>query len=130
MITGKQRSYLRKLGQELDALVFIGKNDVTDNVVEEIDRALKTKELDFKFISIVQIVGVTLGVVLTVVLALAQMRMHSSSVYMTDARRARFASSLASVHGAFSSIYLLAREITRKTSAMAFCGAKASMFFS
>ena len=31
---------------------------------------LKTKELDFKFISIVQIVGVTLGVVLTVVLAL------------------------------------------------------------
>ena len=45
MITGKQRSYLRKLGQELDALVFIGKNDVTDNVVEELDRALKTKEL-------------------------------------------------------------------------------------
>lgn len=31
---------------------------------------LKTKELDFKFISIVQIVGVTLGVVLTVALAL------------------------------------------------------------
>ena len=31
---------------------------------------LKTKELDFKFISIVQIVGVTLGVVLTVVLAM------------------------------------------------------------
>ena len=31
---------------------------------------LKTKELDFRFISIVQIVGVTLGVVLTVVLAL------------------------------------------------------------
>ena len=31
---------------------------------------LKTKELDFKFISIVQIVGVTLGVVLTVILAL------------------------------------------------------------
>ncbi|MCR5424791.1 MAG: MOP flippase family protein [Bacteroidales bacterium] len=31
---------------------------------------LKTKELDFRFISIVQIVGVTLGVVLTVALAL------------------------------------------------------------
>ena len=31
---------------------------------------LKTKELDFRFISIVQIIGVTLGVVLTVVMAL------------------------------------------------------------
>ena len=45
MITGKQRSYLRKLGQELEPLVFIGKNDVTDTVIQELNRLLTTREL-------------------------------------------------------------------------------------
>ena len=45
MITGKQRSYLRKLGQELDPLVFIGKNDVTETVIRELDNLLTSREL-------------------------------------------------------------------------------------
>ena len=45
MITGKQRSYLRKLGQELDSVVFIGKNDVTETVIKELDKNLTAHEL-------------------------------------------------------------------------------------
>ena len=45
MITGKQRSYLRKLGQELDPVVFIGKNDVTETVIKELDENLTAQEL-------------------------------------------------------------------------------------
>ena len=45
MITGKQRSYLRKLGQELDPVVFIGKNDVTETVIKELDKNLTAHEL-------------------------------------------------------------------------------------
>ena len=45
MITGKQRSYLRKLGQELDPVVFIGKNDVTETVSKELDKNLTAHEL-------------------------------------------------------------------------------------
>ena len=45
MITGKQRSYLRKLGQELDPLVFIGKNDMTETVIQELDNLLTSREL-------------------------------------------------------------------------------------
>ena len=45
MITGKQRSYLRKLGQEIDPLVYIGKADLTENVIKEIDTLLDNREL-------------------------------------------------------------------------------------
>ena len=45
MITGKQRSYLRKLAQELDPVVYIGKADMTENVVKEMDDLLRSREL-------------------------------------------------------------------------------------
>ena len=45
MLTGKQRSYLRKLGQEIDPLVYIGKNDMTDTVLNEMDTLLDSREL-------------------------------------------------------------------------------------
>ena len=45
MITGKQRSYLKGLANQLDPLVFIGKADLTDTVIKEIDNVLNAKEL-------------------------------------------------------------------------------------
>lgn len=45
MITGKQRSYLRKLGQSLEPVVYIGKADLTENVLKEIDTLLSSREL-------------------------------------------------------------------------------------
>ena len=45
MITGKQRSYLKKLGQELDPVVYIGKSDLTENVLKEMDNLLNSREL-------------------------------------------------------------------------------------
>ena len=40
MITGKQRSYLKKLGHELEPVVYIGKSDMTENVIKEMDNLL------------------------------------------------------------------------------------------
>lgn len=45
MITSKQRSYLKKLAHDLDPIVYIGKNDLTDNVLNEIDSLLELREL-------------------------------------------------------------------------------------
>ena len=45
MITSKQRSYLRKLAHNLDPLVYIGKSDVTENIINEIDTLLESREL-------------------------------------------------------------------------------------
>ena len=45
MITGKQRSYLRKLAQQLDPVVYIGKSDMTENVLREMARLLSSREL-------------------------------------------------------------------------------------
>lgn len=45
MITGKQRSYLRKLANNIDPSVLIGRQNLTENVINEIDVALDTKEL-------------------------------------------------------------------------------------
>ena len=45
MITSKKRSYLRSLAHQLDPLVYIGKNDLTDNILNEIDTCLEHREL-------------------------------------------------------------------------------------
>lgn len=45
MITGKQRSYLKSLAHHEEPLVFIGKDDVTENIKQEIDRLLEAREL-------------------------------------------------------------------------------------
>jgi len=45
MITSKQRSYLRSLAHNIDPLVYMGKQGLTDNVVKELDLCLENREL-------------------------------------------------------------------------------------
>lgn len=45
MITGKQRAYLRALAQSTDAAVYIGKGELTDNILTEMDNYLRVHEL-------------------------------------------------------------------------------------
>ncbi len=45
MITGKQRSYLKKLVHELEPAVYIGKAGLTENVIREMDDYLNAHEL-------------------------------------------------------------------------------------
>ena len=45
MINGKQRSYLKSLAQAIDTTVYIGKEDLTDNILAEMDRYLDAHEL-------------------------------------------------------------------------------------
>ena len=45
MITGKQRSELKKLAQELKPTVYIGKEDLTPSVISAIDDYLSAHEL-------------------------------------------------------------------------------------
>lgn len=45
MLTGKQKRYLRSLGNQLDPILFIGKEEVTDNVVKQAGDALEAREL-------------------------------------------------------------------------------------
>ena len=45
MLTSKQRSYLKSLGHHLEPSVYIGKNDLTENILNEIDTNLEHREL-------------------------------------------------------------------------------------
>jgi len=50
-LTGKQKSYLRGLAHSLNPVVQIGKNGLTDSVLEQINEALARHELiKLKFI--------------------------------------------------------------------------------
>ena len=45
MLTGKQRSYLKSLAQQLKPLVYIGKQGITDSIYTELRNTLRTREL-------------------------------------------------------------------------------------
>ncbi len=44
-LTSKQRAKLRSLAQNLDAIAQFGKNEVTDEQIEMVDRMLTAREL-------------------------------------------------------------------------------------
>ncbi|NBB86820.1 MAG: ribosome assembly RNA-binding protein YhbY [Bacteroidetes bacterium] len=44
-LTSKQRAHLRKLGHTLDPIVRVGKEGLTDSVLDAIDEAFNTHEL-------------------------------------------------------------------------------------
>ncbi|SJZ93038.1 ribosome assembly RNA-binding protein YhbY [Selenihalanaerobacter shriftii] len=45
MLTGKQRSYLRGKGNQMNPIVQIGKDGINSNLVEQTDDALEAREL-------------------------------------------------------------------------------------
>lgn len=45
MLTSKQRAFLRGLANQMDTIVIIGKDGVTDNVVIQVADALRAREL-------------------------------------------------------------------------------------
>ncbi|RNC29928.1 MAG: RNA-binding protein [Candidatus Dichloromethanomonas elyunquensis] len=45
MLTGKQKRFLRSLGNEMEPILFIGKEEVTENVMKQADDALEAREL-------------------------------------------------------------------------------------
>jgi len=45
MLTGKQRSYLRSLANNIPAIFQIGKNGIDDNVIRQFQEALEAREL-------------------------------------------------------------------------------------
>ena len=44
-MTGKQRAALRKMANPLDAIIYIGKEGITDHIVKEVYDALEAREL-------------------------------------------------------------------------------------
>lgn len=45
MLTGKQKRYLRSMGNEMEPILFVGKEEVTENVRKQADEALEAREL-------------------------------------------------------------------------------------
>ncbi|MDD2446706.1 MAG: ribosome assembly RNA-binding protein YhbY [Tissierellia bacterium] len=45
MLSGKQRSYLKGLANNIDPIFQLGKSGLTDNFIKQIDGALETREL-------------------------------------------------------------------------------------
>ena len=45
MLTGKQRSYLKKLAHDLEPTVFIGKSGLTENIKNELETGFESREL-------------------------------------------------------------------------------------
>ena len=45
MITGKQRSFLKKLAHTLEPTVYIGKSGLTENIKKELETGFECREL-------------------------------------------------------------------------------------
>ena len=45
MLTNQQRNFLRKMGNSLEPVVWIGKGEITDNIMKQIDDVLEAREL-------------------------------------------------------------------------------------
>lgn len=45
MLTSKQRSFLRSLGNEMEPILIVGKGGITEKVIEQLDQALLAREL-------------------------------------------------------------------------------------
>lgn len=45
MLTSKQRAQLRKAANDFDTILFIGKGEITDNIIKQADDALTAREL-------------------------------------------------------------------------------------
>lgn len=45
MLTGKQRSFLKGIANNLDPIFQVGKNGITENFVKQIDDALEKREI-------------------------------------------------------------------------------------
>lgn len=45
MITSKQRAYLRSIGHRENAILQIGKGGINENLIKQIDDALKAREI-------------------------------------------------------------------------------------
>ena len=45
MLTNQQRNFLRKMGNSLEPVVWIGKGEITDNIIKQIDDVLEAREL-------------------------------------------------------------------------------------
>lgn len=45
MITSKQRSFLKKMGHELEPTVFLGKSGLTENIKQELENGFEAREL-------------------------------------------------------------------------------------
>ncbi len=45
MLTGKQRSYLKSMANNLDPIFQLGKNGLTENFIKQVDGALESREI-------------------------------------------------------------------------------------
>lgn len=45
MLTGKQRSYLRSLGNTMDAIIQVGKAGIDESFLKQVDEAIEAREL-------------------------------------------------------------------------------------
>lgn len=45
MLTGKQRSYLRSMGNTMDAIIQVGKDGIDESFLKQVDEAIEAREL-------------------------------------------------------------------------------------